>query len=192
MKRIIWILFLLPVFAFADGKPRELPEHSHPHQHSDLQNQIDINATNIVNNGLWIDELDRRLSTQITSNNLRINQIEDSFMALVEQGNTNALNIHNLGLRHDADVDFAKDQLYKLSDRLSASVAASSALDFTAPSAIDTARLNFGVAAYDSEAAFGIGYVRKLKNTNTISFGVATDFGFDETIVKGSFGLTLK
>ncbi len=192
MKRFIILLALIPAFALADGKPRELPEHAHPHVHADLQSQIDINATNIINNGLWIDGLDSRLSQQITQNNLRINQIEDSFNALVEQGNTNALNIHNLGLLHEADVLMVETAFRRFDKRLSASVAASSALDFTAPAVNDTARLNFGLAGYDSQGALGIGYVRKLKNSNVVSFGVASDFGFDETIVKGSFGLTLK
>lgn len=187
--KLSWILILIPLAAAADGGKtcRTACEHDHP----GLQQQIDQNSDLIQGNSLWIDELDRRLSTQITSNNMRINQIEDSFRALVEQGNTNALNIHNLALQHDVDVADAYAAFNRLDKRLTASVAASSALDFTAPAVNDSARLNFGGAIYDSEPAFGIGYVRKLKNKNTFAIGIAADFGFDEPIIKGSFGLAL-
>ncbi len=185
----ILILFALPVLA--DGKPFRFCSEDvdcFMHDHPALQDQIDQNAAAILNNGLWIDELDSRLSTQITSNNLRLNQIEDSFNALVEQGNTNALNIHNLGLLHEADVEAAQIAFRRMDDKLSASIAASSALDFTAPAVNGRARWNFGAAYYDSEAAIGIGYVKKFSGTKSFGIGFASDLSFDETVVKGHFG----
>lgn len=178
MKHMIFVLLLLPMFAFADGKPRELPEHEHPHGHPGLQSQIDINAQRIIdnqflisanrdgvrNNGLWIDELDRNLSTQITA----VNQIATQNADTIKR-NFNLLK---------SDVD-----------DLTAAVAAESSLNFNESNTNGRYRVTLGTATYDGEVGFGLALTKKFAGQKAFGLGVATASG--ETLVKGQFAFDL-
>lgn len=163
-----WFLFFSLLFFAVNGLADDKTTvPGHEHSHPDLQLQLDEHQS-------ILDQHD-----------LEFDSVYESLSVLGEQGNTNALNIHNLELRFDEAFALHRSALGKLNDKLSGAVAAGAALNFNEPAVNGRGRWTVGTANYDGQTAFGISFTKKQWASKAWGLGVATDG--DETLVKGQF-----